>query len=85
MLPIRIVTKKYDKDKNFFTAILPSDEIVFFDPFVSCAIELSDEDYEKGKGFEFENKAYLVTEFSVQKWDIKSYMIIPREGGLIDL
>jgi hypothetical protein len=85
MLPLRIVTKKYDKDRNFFTAVLPSDEVVYFDPFVGCAIELTDAEYESGGGFEYENKAFLLTEFSVQKFDVTSYMITPNEGGVIEL
>ncbi len=85
MLPLRLVTKEYDKDRNIFKAILPSDEIVYFDPFVGCAIELSDEDYAKGKGHEYENKAFLLTKFIVQKWDVASYMITPNEGGIIEL
>ena len=62
MLPMRLVTKEYDKDRNIFKAILPSDEVVYFDPFVGGAIELSDEEYAHDKGFEYENKAYLLTE-----------------------
>ena len=85
MLPLRLVTKGYDKDRNIFKAILPSDEVVYFDPFVGCAIELSDEDYASGKGYEYENKSFLLTEFSVQKWDVISYMIVPSEGGIIEL
>lgn len=85
MLPLRLVTKAYDKDRNIFKAILPSDEIVYFDPFVGCAISLSDDDYANGKGFEYENKPFLLTEFSVQKWGVNSYMIIPSEGGIIAL
>ena len=85
MLPLRIVTKEYNKDRNIFKAILPSDEIVFFDPFVGCAIDLSDDDYASGKGFEYENKAFLLTEFTVQKWGVTSYMVTPNEGGIIEL
>jgi hypothetical protein len=85
MLPLRLVTKEYDKDRNIFTAILPSSEIVYFDPFVSCAIELSDEDYINGKGFEYTNKTFLLTDFSVQRWDISSFMITPSEGGMIEM
>ena len=85
MLPLRLATKEYDKNKNIFKAVLPNDEIVYFDPFVFCAIKLSDEDYAKGKGYEYENKAFLLTEFSVQKWDVASYMIMPDEGGIIEL
>jgi hypothetical protein len=85
MLPLRIVTKEYDKDKNIFKAILPSDEVVYFDPFVGCAISLSDDDYYSGKGFDYENKAFLLTEFSVQKWEVTSYMVVPSEGGIIEL
>ena len=85
MLPMRLVTKEYDKDRNIFKAILPSDEVVYFDPFVGGAIELSDEEYAHDKGFEYENKVYLLTEFSVQKWGVTSYMIVPNEGGIIEL
>jgi hypothetical protein len=85
MFPLRIVTKKYFKEYNNFEAILPSDEIVLFDPFVACAIELSDEDYVNGKGIEYENKAFLLTEFSVRKFGVTKYMVIPDEHGIIEL
>jgi hypothetical protein len=85
MLPLRLVTNEYDKYRNIFKAILPSDEIVYFDPFVGCAIELPEEDYANDRGFEYVNKAFLLTEFRVQRWDIGSYMIVPREGGIIEL
>ncbi len=85
MLPFRIVTKKYRKDDNYFEAVLPSDEKVLFDPFVGCAIPLTDSEYEEGKGFEYENRSFLLTNFSVQQWDINSYMITPNDGGIIEL
>ena len=85
MLPLRLVTKEYDKYKNMFKAILPSDEIVYFDPFVGCAIELSDEDYANDRGFEYVNKAFLLTDFSVKRLNIISYLIVPSEGGIVDI
>ena len=60
MLPLRLATTEYDKDRNIFKAILPSEEIVYFDPFVLCAIKLSDEDYATGKGHEYENKVFIL-------------------------
>ncbi len=85
MLPLRLVTKEYDKHRHMFKAILPSDEIVYFDPFVGYAIELSDEDYVNGRGFEYVNKTFLLTDFSVERWDISSFMIVPNKGGIIEL
>ena len=85
MLPLRLVTKEYDKDRNIFKAILPNDEIVYFDPFVGCAIELSDEDYVNDKGFEYVDKVFLLTDFSVERWDIITYIIVPNEGGIVDI
>lgn len=85
MLPLRLVTMEYDKSRNIFKAILPSDEIVYFDPFVGYAIELSDEDYVNGKGFEYVNKVFLLTDFSVERWDASSYIIVPDEGGIVEL
>ena len=89
MLPLTIHVTKYFKDKNFCEGSLASGELVAFDPFVCCAITLSDEDYAAGKGGDTVHKNYLLTSFSVQPWYLQDgqyhYEITPNECGLIAL
>lgn len=89
MLPLTVHVKEYFQDRNYFEAVLASGELVAFDPFVSCAITLTDEEYEAGKGQKLEGKNFLVTEFTVYKhfeYDNRyHYMVAPHEGGIIEV
>lgn len=89
MLPLQLHVKDYFQDRNYCGAVLSSGEAVAFDPFVSCAICLNDDDYQAGKGAELKNRNYLITDFSVQPWFDQDnrfhYMITPNEGGIIAL
>ena len=89
MLPLQLHVKDYFYDRNYCEAVLASGEVVAFDPFVSCAIEMSDDDYRAEKGAELKNKSYLITSFSVQPWydhdNRFNYMVTPNEGGIIEL
>lgn len=89
MLPLQVHVKDYFHDRNYCEVVLASGEIAAFDPFVGCAIRLSDADYSAGKGAELKNKSFLLTAFSVAPWSDYDnryhYMITPHEGGIIAL
>jgi len=89
MLPLQLHVKEYFKDRNYCEAVLASGEIVAFDPFVSCAITLSDDDYNSGRGADIVKRNFLITDFSVQPWfehdQRYHYMVTPNEGGIIAL
>lgn len=77
MIPIQILVTDYDKSSNTCTAVSGGKEIDL-DPFVSCAVALSDEDYAAGKGAEVVGKAYVLTSYSVYP-----ETVVPHEGGMI--
>lgn len=54
--------------------------IIEIDPFVSCAIPLTDEEYHAGRGAEIVGKAYILTGYSVYPTHV-----LPHEGGMIAL
>lgn len=89
MLPLTVYVKEYFPDRNYFWGVLASGELVAFDPFVSCAITLTDEEYKAGKGAELERKNFLITEFTVYKnfehENKYHYMVVPHEGGIIEV
>lgn len=89
MLPITLRVKKYHKNRNYFEAVLMSGDVVAFDPFVSCAIELSDNDYHAGKGEDLVGKNFVITGFCVQPWaeydERYQYMVIPYEGEIKEM
>ena len=71
MLPIFIEITKYDFDTNTCTAKRLDSAMEFtFDPFVSCAIALSDEDYIAGRGSNVVGNRYLVTEYTVYECSV---------------
>ena len=79
MIPILIKILSYDKELNNCIAELQNGNMIAFDPFVGCAIELSDDDYEKGKGFDVVGKSYILTEYSVY-----AHNVVPHENGMIE-
>jgi len=70
MLAIRIKIVSYDKTTNTCQAKLLNGDIFELDPFVGCAIEMTDEDYESGKGFDIVGRDYILTEYSVSKENV---------------
>jgi hypothetical protein len=85
MLPLKITIINYLQTKGYCTASLASGEIVMFEPFVSNAVELSDDEYEAGAGYEMEGVSFLLTDFIVSPCEHESYnyMIIANRGGMI--
>jgi hypothetical protein len=71
---------KYNKDRNEFIAELNNNTEVRFDPFVTGALQFSEDDYENNKGFEFVGKSYHMSSYS-------TYLgcIIPDTSGLIEI
>jgi len=80
MLPIEIVIKSYDKERNTCIAETGNGAIIDIDPYVGCAIALSDEDYEKGRGSDVVGKRYILTKYSVY-----SENVVPHEDGMIEI
>ncbi len=80
MITVRIKIIDYDKASNTCTAQLLNGGIIEVDPFVSCAIKLSDKDYESDKGFEIIGNSYLLIEYHVYKESVT-----PSEGGMIKI
>lgn len=78
MITVRVEILDYDKASNTCTAQLLNGDIIEIDPFVACAIHMSDEDYKKGKGFDIVGNSYLLTEYMVYKESV-----VPSEGGMI--
>lgn len=78
MIAVRVKITDYDKASNTCTAQLFNGDIIELDPFVSCAINMTDEEYDKGKGFDIIGKDYLLTEYTVCKENV-----VPHEGGMI--
>ena len=78
MIPVQVKITSYDKARNDCEAELLNGDIIKIDPYVGCAIELSDTDYYKGWGAEIVGNSYLLIEYSVYK-----SQVIPMENGMI--
>ena len=80
MIPLQLKIISYNKERNVCNGELQNGNIVEIDPFVSCAIELSDEGYENGEGSRVVGKSYVLTSYSVYP-----HSIIPHENGMIEV
>lgn len=80
MITLRLKVISYDNESNTCKAQLLNGDIVNFDPFVGCAIELSDEDYKNGFGSKLVDKSYLLTFYTVYR-----DAIVPHENGLLEI
>ncbi len=78
MITVRVKITDYDKASNTCTAQLLNGDIIELDPFVGCAISMTDYDYEKDKGFDIIGNSYLLTEYTVYKENV-----VPSEDGMI--
>lgn len=78
MLTIRLKVTGYDKERHVCQAVLQNGDIVDFDPYVGCAIRLSDEECRNGKGKDIVGCEFLLIEYAVTR-----RMITPYENGLI--
>ena len=80
MIALRVKITEYNKDRNACKAKLLNGDVVDLDPYVCCAIDLSDDDYETGKGADIVGNDYLLTEYTVY-----NDSIVPHAGGMIAL
>lgn len=78
MVTLRLAVTHYDKATNTCKAVLQNGDIVDFDPYVGCAIRLSDDEYENGEGKDIVGCEFLLIEYTVTR-----RMITPHENGLI--
>jgi hypothetical protein len=78
VIVLRVKIIDYDKERNTCKSQLLSGDIVELDPYVGCAIDLSDEDYEAGKGADIVGKDFILTEYTVY-----SHNVVPFKGGMI--
>ena len=78
MIVQRIEIVSYDKERNTCKARLQNSDLIELDPFVSCAIRQTDEDYEANRGTELIGKKFLLTLYSVY-----SDSVVPHEGRMI--
>jgi len=78
MITVRVKITDYDKTSNTCTAQLLNGDIIELDPFVSCAINMTDEEYESGKGFDIVGNNYLLTAYTVYKGNV-----VPHKGGML--
>ena len=80
MIPIEIEITSYDKNFNICKATTGTGILINIDPFVWCALPLSDEAYERGDGNLTVGKRYDLTKYSVDH-----HVVIPSEGGMFEL
>lgn len=77
MIPVIVKVISYDKERNICKAELQNGNFIDFDPFVGCAIELSDDDYFQGKGNDVVGNTYCMTCYTVY-----ADSVVPHEDGL---
>ena len=80
MITLRVEIIEYDKETNLCKGRLLNGDIVVIDPFVYCALPLSDEDYDDDKGSDIVGNSYILTKFDVTPDDI-----YPNKGGMVAL
>ena len=80
MIAVRIKVISYDKETNTCKAQLLNGDIVDFDPFVSCAVSLTDADYHNGKGSEIVGKSFILTQYTVY-----SDNVVPHQYGMFEV
>jgi len=78
MIPIQVKIISYDEMKNTCTAELQNGNKVEIDPYVGCAIALSDDDYRAGKGADIVGSSYVLTSYTVYP-----YGVVPHESGMV--
>ena len=74
----RVKIVEYDKARNTCYAELPNGDRLELDPFVSCALPMTSEDYEANKGFELVGKEFILIEYSVYR-----HNVVPHENGML--
>ena len=80
MITLRVKITEYNKEKNVCTAELLNSDKIELDPFVSCAIPMTDGQYSSGIGFELVGKEFILIEYTVYKQNV-----VPHKNGMIEL
>lgn len=80
MITIRVKITEYDKDSNTCKASLLNGDIITLDPFVGCAIRMTDGEYHDGVGYSLVGKTYLLYKYSVYP----DY-VVPHEDGMVEI
>lgn len=78
MITVRVKIISYDKDVNTCKAQLLNGDVIELDPYVGCAITLTDEDYHAGKGGDIVGQSFLLTKYTVY-----AEHVVPHEGGMV--
>lgn len=80
MITVRLKVISYDKETNTCKAQLLNGDIVDFDPFVGCAVKLTDDDYHNGKGSEIVGKSVILTQYTVYHDNV-----VPHQEGMFEI
>ena len=80
MIPLQIRIKSYNKSTNTCQAYLQNGNIIDIDPFVACAVEMTDDEYNADKGYDMVDKSFVLIDYSVSP-----FWVIPTAGGMIDI
>lgn len=80
MIPVQIKITEYNFEFNTCNGMLQNGNYVCIDPFVGCAIKLTDDDYKAGKGSELVGKTFLLIAYSVYP----DYVCV-HENGMIEI
>lgn len=77
-LEITLKVISYDKETNTCRAIDSFGRDFDFDPFVSCAIKMTDEQYSDGFGFSIVGNRYVASAYS-----FSNGQLVPHVNGLV--
>jgi len=77
MIAVRIKIISYDTETNTCKGQLLNGDIVDIDPFVGCAIPLTDEEYFNGYGANIVGSSYILTHYTASVDNV-----VPYENGM---
>jgi hypothetical protein len=80
MIPLQVQIIAYDKQSNDCTGKLLNGNIISIDPFVGCAIKMTDEEYENNKGAELVGCIFILHSYSVYPTHV-----VPHENGMLQV
>ncbi len=75
---IRVKVLSYNKDINSCQAVTSCGDKISFDPFVFCAIRMTDEEYEEDYGYTIVGNTY-----DLYKYQVDVDQVYPLEGGMM--
>lgn len=80
MIPVKAEITEYSKEKNTCKAKLLNGDIIYLDPYVGCALPLTDEEYHNGEGYKLVGKTFILVIYTVYK-----DQVVPHENGMIEI